>query len=55
LSEAKNASAGLLSKQIPVAPIDWVTPSRSHSCRYSPEVYWADSIGGRNTSLLEGA
>src|SRR3954471_562267 len=36
---------GLLSKQIPVAPIDWVTPSCSHSWRYSPDVYWIAPIG----------
>jgi hypothetical protein len=37
-----------------VRPIDWRNPSRWQVARHAIEVYWADSIGRRNTLAMRG-
>ena len=51
----QNDSTIALSKQSPTEPIDGNRPESTARWVNAQEVNWPDSIGGRNTGLLEGA
>jgi Helix-turn-helix domain len=53
LTAALNDSARALSKQLPVRPTDRRIPNSSAAVANASDVYWADSTGRRNTSILE--
>jgi len=50
---AKKDSATALSQHTPVLPTDRVTPRSVARVANWAEVYWAGSVGRRNTGLFE--
>ena len=50
---AKNDSATALSQHSPLRPTERTTPLVRANSVKSPLVYWADSSGRRNTSMME--
>lgn len=46
-------SAAALSALVPTAPRDLITPRSAQTCAKSVEAYWVDSIGRRNTLIVE--
>jgi hypothetical protein len=55
LNYAQSDSAGDLSWHDPVLPVDCSMPWELHNRRNSRDMYWADSTGRRNTSIMECA